>query len=238
MINGVLEKRRISVKEGGMVEVIKKRLDIESNYNSHRICSKCPHLNDPCCKLPTVIARTKKKDISIHLMIVGMGAGKVEEEKKLPWVGPAGNYLRQILMHIWEQQGILFNVALTNNVRFHPTNCTGKDRPPIQEEISACSEILFHDINFLKPHCILVAGKSASSTFFPDLDDLSVGQLRSIKRSFNHKSIEGEQDIVTTYHPSFLLRNYGRKYRPEERNLYDIRFIDDLLYAIGDAYLS
>lgn len=179
------------------------------------INSSCVYFSS-CDMLPTEINIIDENSKTI--MFVGMGAGKVESAKKMPWVGPAGKYLRSIIKSMW-QENILFNIALTNNVRFHPLYTSGKDRPPTDNEIKTCIPILYRDIKSIKPHAIMTMGINATNS----LDSNTIGKSMSILCG---KRIERDSlIIVPCYHPSFLTRTYG-SFKKEENNEYDTKVIN------------
>lgn len=157
-----------------------------------------------------------------------MGAGKDEEKLRRCFVGKAGKYMRQIIKHIWEQ-GAAFNLAISNNVRFHPMDTNGKDREPTEEEISRCIVHLRRDINLLRPKTIIPVGKNATSTF-KTVGNASMTSLRGIPFVV---TLDEEYTFIPTWHPSFLCRSYG-SFNPEGNNIYDKQFIQDILLALGE----
>lgn len=191
-------------------------------------CTKkdCPYFTS-CDMLPTEVIKHQGRE-GIDILIFGQGAGKEESKLKRCFVGRSGKYMRAIIKNIWDK-GEIFNLALTNNARFHPMDPYGKDREPTPEEILRCVEHLTNDMDILKPKAIVPVGKNASRTFISNLEHRSMTSIRG-------RVWQGEHKFVPTWHPSFLARNYG-KYNPEGNNQYDKEFISDILYAleIGNA---
>jgi len=207
------------------------------------ICDGCDHQDTPCSAMSTAVINTNGSQ-EIDVLIVGQGAGKDEDINinkgnfnREPFVGRAGKYLRHILLYIWQVSGVHFNVALSNNVRCHPVDQYGKDRPPTTSEIERCSQYLVQDIKKLNPRCILAVGKNATMTFFPELAEMQMSGIRHLKRPKQYQFGQyemGQYNIVSTYHPSYLCRQYSR-YSPLKKNLFDMRFVSDLDLALNGA---
>lgn len=188
-------------------------------------CSK----SSSCLKGPTelyMFDRTKD-----WIMIVGQGHGKIEEIKRRPFVGPSGKRLREIISHIWKQTG-KFNIAFSNNVRFHPTDSSGKDRAPFDEEIDQCVIHLKNDVARIKPKLIFAAGMSATTTLI-GMEDHSMAHIHGL--SFTSDEFFGNR-VVPIYHPSYVIRKAGREFDPLNPTNEDNLLIDDIikgLYSVG-----
>lgn len=194
---------------------------IPVNCNKHF----CPHINT-CCQVPTeVIINNKNKGIDIF--IFGIGAGKDEEKQQRCFVGVSGKYMRCIIKYIWETHSF-FNLAISNNVRFHPVDSRGKDREPTKDEIELCKTFLIEDIRKLKPKVIIPVGKNAARTFLEYPQDTAMGKMRGEHIIY---LADDKRIIRPTYHPSFLIRQYG-SFKPEENNIYDNYFIQDILDSL------
>jgi uracil-DNA glycosylase family 4 len=189
------------------------------------VCNKpCPY-SSTCCRVPTEVVKHEGRE-EIDIFIFGMGAGKDEEKQRKCFVGKAGKYMRSIIKNMWDK-GEVFNIAISNNVRFHPMDPYGKDREPTIEEITRCVSHLVNDIVELNPKVVMPVGKNATSTF-QNLGDTSMTKLRG--KPFELFQLDNRV-CIPTWHPSFLARNYG-KYNPEGNNQYDKEFISDILLAL------
>lgn len=187
----------------------------------------CPYSNT-CCKVPTEVIRHEGRQ-GIDILIFGMGAGKDEEKQKRCFVGRSGKYMRQIIKHIWDTRKV-FNLAISNNVRFHPMDANGKDREPTREEIDRCLPLLIEDIRLLNPLAIVPVGKNATCTFH-DFSNQTMTMLRGKSYDIEIPSQEVIINVVPTWHPSFLTRQYGT-FKPEENNKFDKEFISDIHKAL------
>lgn len=171
-------------------------------------CGQCP---TECC----YCNNTNKIDI----FFIGQGMGKKEEELRLPFVGRAGAYLRGMIKSLWDD-GILFNVAFSNTVRFHPMNEKGKDRNPTESEINECLHILYKDINILRPKYLITLGLSTTYAILPSVTGMPMGRLQGLNAFTN---IHNQKYTVRPmYHPSFLTRTYG-KFKKDQTDSYHVK---------------
>jgi len=164
---------------------------------------------------------------NVHLMFVGQGAGKDEDinmnpgnQKRQPFVGKAGFYLRSIIKFLWDG-GLIFNVAISNSVRFHPLDASQKDRAPTQAELDDCIHLLDRDIDLVKPKAIVALGMSTSNALIPETAGAAMGRIAGL--SYLYKGIK----TVPLYHPSFLTRNYG-KFMADQRGEFHVRCVEIL----------
>lgn len=198
-------------------------------------CNKqdCPYFSS-CDMTSTEVIRHDGRE-GIDILIFGMGSGKEESKLKRCFVGRAGKYMRSIIQHMWNQSGV-FNIALSNNVRFHPMDENGKDREPTVEEISRCLPFLEYDIINLQPRAIVPVGRNATSTL-QFIGDTAMGKLRGrpFEHSILYSTVIGRMvcstKIVPTWHPSYLCRSYG-SFDPSKNNLYDNHFMSDIRLAL------
>lgn len=188
-----------------------------------------------CCFVATEVVRvTGGEDGGVHVMFVGQGAGKDEDFNmnpknvlRQPFVGKAGAYLRNMVKFLWDN-GLLFNIAISNSVRFHPLDANGKDRNPTQEELGSCIHILDRDIEIVKPKALISLGMSTSNALAPETVGMTMGKLAGTQR--NYKGIK----TIPMYHPSFLTRCYG-KFLAEQRGEYHVRCVNILRDAVLEA---
>jgi DNA polymerase len=163
----------------------------------------------------------------IRLMFVGQGAGKDEDINmnprntlRQPFVGKAGAYLRNIIKLLWDD-GLIFNVAISNTVRFHPLDADGKDRAPTQSELNDCIYLLDRDIDMIKPKILVALGMSTANALIPETAGAVMGKIAGLR--YLYRGIK----TVPLYHPSFLTRNYG-KFSADQRGSYHVRCVEAL----------
>jgi uracil-DNA glycosylase len=95
--------------------------------------------------------------VNADLMFIGEAPGAVEDEKGLPFVGPAGRVLTEEL----NKNGITRDeVYITNIIKCRPPG----NRDPQPDEIAACEPFLLKQIDVIKPGMLCVLGRHAAAT--------------------------------------------------------------------------
>lgn len=165
----------------------------------------CSHFST-CCRLPTEVYTIENSPKTV--MFLGMGAGSREEKLKRPFVGPAGERLRQIIKQVWDDKGY-FNPIFANTVRCHPKDSNGRDRPPTDEEMGHCGQYIWKDIEETMPNIIIPVGISSSCFLISSFANSSMAKIHGkVKDALSPKSIVFK--TIPTYHPSFVIRSHGR----------------------------
>jgi len=131
------------------------------------------------------------------VLVIGEGPGEEEDKQGKPFVGPAGQLLDKMLAAIGLYRDK--NCYIANIVKCRPP----MNRIPFPEEASACRSFLDAQISALKPKAILCAG----STAVKNLLETSDGVLKLHGKILDYKGIP----LVTTWHPSALLRDPSNK---------------------------
>jgi DNA polymerase len=135
-----------------------------------------------------------------QVMIIGEAPGKTEDKLKKPFVGRAGKVLDELLNRIHLDRT---KVYITNVVNYRPD----KNRKPSHNEINEFKKLLFKHIEIISPKCILLLGATAAAAVLNH-----VGPLSEIRGKWkNIKIINSYFDILTTFHPAFLLRQPAQK---------------------------
>ena len=128
-----------------------------------------------------------------EIMFIGEGPGYNEDKQARPFVGPAGQFLNELLSSIGLRREDVF---ITNMVKCRPPN----NRDPFPGEIEACSHYLDEQIEAIKPKIIVPLGRHALARWFPNE---SIGKLRAKPKQF------GEITLFPLYHPAAALHNGG-----------------------------
>lgn len=128
-----------------------------------------------------------------RLMIIGEGPGQKEDETGKPFVGRAGQLLDKILEagNIDREK----EVYICNVVKCRPPN----NRVPMKDEVEACRKYLTHQIHFIKPAMVLLAGTTAVQAVLQIKDPIS--KIRG--KWFDWAN--GVR-VMPIFHPSYLLR--------------------------------
>ena len=95
-----------------------------------------------------------------ELMFIGEGPGYHEDRLGRPFVGPAGQFLDNLLMSIGMKREDVF---IANMVKCRPP----QNRDPLPAEMSACSKYLNRQIELINPKLIVTLGRFSLSRFFP-----------------------------------------------------------------------
>lgn len=133
------------------------------------------------------------------LMFVGEGPGEQEDLQALPFVGPAGKLLDEMLSIIDVSRKT--NCYIANIVKCRPPG----NRDPQEEEQDACFPFLQQQIAFVKPKVIVCLGRIAARRLIsPD--------YRITREHGQWISRDGVW-YTAIYHPSALLRDLSK--RPE-----------------------
>ena len=133
-----------------------------------------------------------------EVMLIGEGPGEQEDKQGLPFVGPAGKLLDQMLEMIDLDRE---KVYIANVVKCRPPN----NRDPLDIEQQACREWLERQIALVDPKIIVCLGRIAAMALIkPD--------FRITREHGQWFNVQGRR-FIATYHPSALLRDPGK--RPE-----------------------
>ena len=152
-----------------------------------------------------------------RLMLVGEQPGDVEDRVGRPFVGPAGQLLRDAL----GEAGIdPDDVYMTNAVKHFKWSERGKRRiheKPNRLEIAACRVWLEQEIEAVHPAVIVALGATAAADLF--------GPSVRVTRDRGKRIDSDLAPFVTvTVHPSSILRSTDEVARREARRA----FVDDL----------
>ena len=125
-----------------------------------------------------------------EILFIGEGPGFHEDRQGRPFVGPAGNFLEELLQSIGMSRD---QVYIANMVKCRPPN----NRDPVPSEISACSKYLDRQIELIDPLLIVTLGRFSMSRFLPGQSISRVrGRLRPV----------GGRHIFPIMHPAAGLR--------------------------------
>jgi len=117
------------------------------------VCTKCD-----LCK-----GRTKavpgEGNPHAKVMFIGEGPGFHEDKQGRPFVGPAGQFLEELLASINLKRADVF---ITNVVKCRPPG----NRDPLPAEIDACNGYLDRQIAAIDPQFIVTLGRFSMAKFF------------------------------------------------------------------------
>lgn len=142
-------------------------------------------------------------DQNARWMFIGEGPGRNEDLQGLPFVGPAGKLLDNMMIAMGLKRGE--NTYIANIVKCRPTDANKRDRPPEEDEANACMPYLQRQIALVQPTVIVALGKTAALTLLKLDPSTPVSRLRG--KVYRH----GEIPLIVTYHPAYLLRSLKDK---------------------------
>ncbi|MBI4445196.1 MAG: uracil-DNA glycosylase [Acidobacteria bacterium] len=149
-----------------------------------------------------------------ELMFVGEAPGADEDAQGLPFVGRAGQLLTRIIEAIDLKRE---QVYIANVLKCRPPN----NRDPAPDEIEMCRPFLLKQIESIGPKIIVALGKHAAQTL--------LGTPRPISSLRGKFTPFGNQLLLPTFHPSYLLRNPSAKREVWE----DMKKVRDKLKELG-----
>ena len=133
---------------------------------------------------------TGRKDAEV--MFIGEGPGAQEDKQGLPFVGPAGKLLDDMLSMIDLDRSKAY---ITNMVKCRPP----QNRDPQDIELAVCGQWLRPQIELVRPKIIVCLGRIAAK----GLIDREFRITRDHGKWYERDGIH----YMATYHPSALLRN-------------------------------
>ena len=132
------------------------------------------------------------------IMFVGEGPGEQEDLQGVPFVGPAGKLLDDMLSIIDLDRTCCY---IANIVKCRPP----RNRDPQEDEQDACFGFLKEQIELVRPKIIVCLGRIAAQRLIrPDF---------RITREHGNWFQGGQVWLTAIYHPSALLRDLSK--RPE-----------------------
>ena len=135
-----------------------------------------------------------------ELLFIGEGPGFHEDRQGRPFVGPAGNFLEDLLQSIGMTRD---QVYIANMVKCRPPD----NRDPVPNEIAACSKYLERQIELLDPLLIVTLGRFSTARFIPGQ---SISRVRGRLRRINGRH------IFPIMHPAAGLRRQEMRAAIEE----------------------
>ena len=135
---------------------------------------------------------------SADIMFIGEGPGEQEDLQGIPFVGPAGKFLDDMMSIIDLDRT---NTYIANIVKCRPPH----NRDPFDVEQDACIGYLRNQVTLIKPKIIVCLGRIAAKRII----DADFRITREHGQWFHKSGIW----ITAIYHPSALLRDVSK--RPE-----------------------
>ena len=159
-------------------------------------------------KIDSVVGEIKATECKepIEIAFIAEAPGKVEEEKGIPLVGPAGMNLDTALKSAEIDRSRVF---VGNICRCKPPN----NRTPSRTEQQKCYPYLLKELKKVKPKVIVCLGLAATKTI---LKDSTIRMKDAHGRAYSGKPLLGfDCIIVPTWHPSptTFINNEDRRFQ-------------------------
>ena len=124
-----------------------------------------------------------------NLLFIGEAPGWHEDQQGRPFVGPAGQFLEQLLASIGLQRE---KVYIANVIKCRPP----QNREPLPVEIQSCRKWLDRQIEIIQPQMIVTLGRYSLARYFPNE---SIGKIHGKPRKL------GDVIYYPMYHPAAAL---------------------------------
>ncbi len=125
-----------------------------------------------------------------EILFVGEAPGWYENQQGRPFVGPAGQFLEELLQSVSLNRSDVF---IANVVKCRPP----QNRDPLPEEIEACSNYLARQVAAIEPKVIVTLGRFSMGRFFPP--------GKSIRELHGTTSVKDGMLCFAMYHPAAAL---------------------------------
>lgn len=135
-----------------------------------------------------------------RVMLVGEAPGREEDRQGLPFIGPSGQLLDQMLASIGLDRQ---NTYIANLIPWRPPG----DRTPTREEIELFRPFLIRHIELAAPEIVVAVGGTAAKALLNSTTGIT--KLRGTWHDLTHQ--HGIVPVLPIFHPAFLLRTPARK---------------------------
>ena len=123
------------------------------------------------------------------LLFIGEAPGWHEDQRGRPFIGPAGQFLEQLLTSIGLKRD---QVYITNVIKCRPPG----NRDPLPAEIQTCGRWLDRQIELIEPKMIVTLGRYSLARYFPN---------ESISKIHGKSKKQNGVIYYAMYHPAAAL---------------------------------
>lgn len=156
--------------------------------------------------------------LTAKIMFIGEGPGAQEDKQGLPFVGPAGKFLNELLSVAGLARS---EVYITNVVKCRPP----QNRDPMPAEIRACANYLDKQLSLIRPRVVVTLGRFSMRRWFPGE---SISRIHGQPRQF------GDLLVVPMFHPAAALHQERYKSLIVE----DFRRLPDILAQAPEEHVT
>jgi uracil-DNA glycosylase family 4 len=182
------EMRCRGMRWGIMVDV-RERWDARMKVRECSSCGLCKVGSGP---IPFAGGLSERS-----LVVVGEAPGRIEDEERQPFVGPAGRVARGWLT---DAGANLIDVAWMNVVSCYP------NRTPTEREVAACAHNADSQLDYLNPSYVLIFGGVALAALCPVKTRISEAAGYPFRIKYGPGRTKSAL-AMATWHPAAALRN-------------------------------
>ena len=175
---------------------VPENADIDALRAAAKECRGC-ELWEPATQVVFSAGNPKAK-----MVLVGEQPGDVEDQRGIPFVGPAGRLLQKALDAAGASREDLYVTNAVKHFRFTRQGNRRLHQTPGPEHIVSCKPWLVAELRRVDPRLIVVLGATAAKS-------LLGSQFRVTKergRVFERDTSLGPKRFLATVHPSSILR--------------------------------
>ena len=156
----------------------------------YAVCEKCP-FGEEGGFVPTLNSQPSSK-----IAVIGEAPGPYEAAYGIPFTGPSGDLLNQVLNHHGLRRD---QIMITNSVLCRPH----ENQDPPKDALAACAPRLHREILESGVEKIIAVGKAAAHSLLP-----TGGTMRKMRvgppKSYAYKP---DISVIPTWHPAYCLRS-------------------------------
>lgn len=156
-------------------------------------CRACPLWEKATQAVPGTGPETAR------IMIVGEQPGDREDLSGKPFVGPAGQLLRNAMTVAGLEEEAVYLTNAVKHFKWSPDGRRRKHVSPDKEEVQHCRPWLLAELNRVRPETLILLGNTAALSLLGRAG--KVTQERGLVAA-PHLAAK----VILTYHPSYLLR--------------------------------
>ena len=142
-----------------------------------------------------------------RLVFVGEAPGADEDREGRPFVGESGKKLDEIITAMGYSRD---QVYIANILKARPPG----NRSPLPDEIADHAPFLVEQLHIIQPKVIVALGKPAAHFLLETTESMS--RLRGTWGQWSHAGLT--IDVMPTFHPAYLLRQYTPEVRTQVWN--------------------
>jgi uracil-DNA glycosylase family 4 len=172
-----------------MSSAANRRGELKAVWQQATSCTRCPQL---AAVRKTVVFGSGHADAD--LMFVGEAPGANEDQQGLPFVGQAGRLLDTLLGEIGLTRAEVF---VCNTLKCRPPG----NRDPLPQEIDACQDYLFRQLELIEPKVVCTLGNFATKLLRSDMTGITRLHGRDELRQIGPRVVR----LYPLFHPAAAL---------------------------------